>query len=129
MKYRQGFVTNSSSTSFIIAIKGTYHDIGKYLEVDEKWRKYIAHSIERFFTEIGYDESELEEIEVIEDKDRHRDADSSYAHDNKDKIKQLLADGFSVYRKTYNHHNQQANELLKIISDNKNIILIDRYDG
>ena len=129
MKQRQGFVTNSSSTSFIIAIKGTYHDIGKYLEVDEKWRKYIAHSIDRFLTEIGYDESDLEEIYSIEDNANDQSDEIQHSHAKKARINQLLSDGYSVYRKTYNHHNQQANELLKIISDNKNIILLDKYES
>lgn len=85
MKIRCDFVTNSSSSSFILARKGGLSDRQKEAIIRLVERNYLGRPL----LESGDSEQEIEDV-----------FDRGWFHDGritKEKIKKLLADGFNIY--------------------------------
>jgi uncharacterized protein YaaR (DUF327 family) len=130
MKFRQGFVTNSSSTSFIIAVKGGLDNIDNFIEVDNKvWKNFIINSIKHVFeSSDDCDTNTAEEIFSSEDGLKSYLGDESYGSRTSEELKRykkLIKGGYVFYRKEISHHNSLLNEQLKGMCDGENIILVE----
>lgn len=99
MKYRNSFVTNSSSSSYIIAVKKENDELPK--DIQEKlveWAKNeifngnkisTMEELEKFIIdEYGYRNQTLEEILN----------DDEYAKNNYEELKEKIQNGFVVYK-------------------------------
>ena len=111
MKCRLSFVTNSSSTSYIIGIKGGIDSL------DEGILKRVIKAI---FNSDSNDTSPAEEIDMEEEAEE-QDQNGEYFK----KLKAAHDNGFTVYRK-YVGYDDSIGDVLEKIDDGKTIVLIDR---
>jgi hypothetical protein len=130
MKIRNGFVTNSSSSSFIIAVKGGLDNIDKFIEVDnEIWKRFIINSIKQMFEfEDSNDTHEAEKLFSTE-SDLNSYLKREYicmTTSDIDKYRKLINDGYVVYKKCISYHNDILNDQMNDICDGKNIILLEK---
>ena len=79
MKNRQGFVTNSSSTSYIVKVKSGSENIKPDISNDEELREFIVK-------EYGWKDDTFEDL-INEEP---------YYKEMYDEYKQIIDDGFSI---------------------------------
>jgi hypothetical protein len=127
MKLRNGFVTNSSSTSFIIAVKGGIDNIESFIDIDnKKWKSFIANSIKQAFeSSDDYDTNSSEELFSDEKGLKHYLEMERGIDEKMTKYKNLIKNGFVVYRKNVSYHDSFLNKQIIDMCDGKNIILIE----
>jgi hypothetical protein len=117
MKFRESFVTNSSSTSFILAIKGGRENIINFLEVDEKWKAILNAKIQDVFDYVGDDCLE-KPVEILEPSVfKGWGVESAFAY---------KAAGYEIYKKDIDSNNSIARETIGKIIDNQNVILLSK---
>ncbi len=117
MKFRESFVTNSSSTSFILAIKGGRDNIINFLGVDEKWKATIDAKIQDIFDYVGDNclEKPIKILEPIELGKYGLESALSYK-----------VAGYEIYKKDINSRNFIADETIYNLIDNQNVILLQK---
>jgi hypothetical protein len=120
MKYRQGFVTNSSSTSFIIAIKGGIENLSNLIDTDKKWKKFIEDSIKLI-------------LESSDDYDTcsfcPANSDSWVTEGNwKDEIENLKKNNFKIYEKRVSIHDDNIQESIRNLDKINGIVILKEYD-
>ena len=117
MKIRNGFVTNSSSSSFIIAIKGGLDNLENIVDVEHgKWKTFIVSGIKSALARhdnFDTDEavqlfSNMKEFDAfVKDEGEWLDAA------NKKRYAELVGEGFTVYKKSVSYHDHGTREQLK----------------
>jgi hypothetical protein len=120
MKYRQGFVTNSSSTSFIIAIKGGIENLSNLIDTDRKWKKFIEDSIKLL----------LESSDEY-DTGSYRPANNdSWVTEGKwkDEIENLKKNNFKIYEKRVSIHDEHIQDSLSNLDKIDGIIILKDND-
>lgn len=140
MKTRIDFVTNSSSSSYIIAYKQMPEIDKETLEkypFFAKFNEMIKKLITSVSEDYSYDES-VDVIENIDDLDNYiinhygyGDCDAVdkiiaedyYAKEVYDEYKEYLEKGYMVVLKDVSYHNDYVREMLWDLHDNKNIIV------
>lgn len=117
MKCRESFVTNSSSTSFILAIKGGRENIINFLEVDEKWKATLNAKIQYIFDYDGDDclEKPIEILDLI--KLGKYGIKSAFSY---------KVAGYEIYKKDINSNNSIAYETIYNLIDGQNVILLQK---
>jgi hypothetical protein len=120
MKVRNGFVTNSSSSSFIIAIRGGIEGLDKLVEVDNPvWKEFIINGITELMKSDGYGEtSAAEEINDEEMNDCYEGTATLK------KLTKLREDGFVLYRKSFDYSDAGGATLKKVFKDKTNFVVI-----
>jgi hypothetical protein len=130
MKIRNGFVTNSSSSSFIVAIKGGLDNIDKFIDVDNKiWKEFIVKSIKQMFE--YEDHNDTHEAKKLFSNERElnmyiKEEYICFNIDEMEKYKKLIKDGYTIYEKPISYHNDILNDQMNAMCDGKNIILIEK---
>jgi hypothetical protein len=115
MKFRESFVTNSSSTSFIIAIKGGRENIINFLEVDEKWKAILNAKIQDVLDSVG-DGCLEKPVEILEPSQFNGwGVKEAFAY---------KAAGYEIYKKNVDNNNEIGRETLDEIIDGQNVILL-----
>jgi len=140
VKTRIDFVTNSSSSSYIIAYKQMPEIDKETLEkypFFAKFNEMIKKLITSVSEDYSYDES-VDVIENIDDLDNYiinhygyGDCDTVdkiiaedyYAKEVYDEYKEYLEKGYMVVLKDVSYHNDYVREMLWDLHDNKNIIV------
>jgi len=129
MKIRQGFVTNSSSSSFIIAVKGGLDNIEAFIDIDNKlWKRFIANSIRHAFEISDADDTQSAEKLFSDEKGLKVYMEDMYTpqtNEEASKYKKLVKDGYVFYRKDVSYHDSYLNRQINDMCDGKNIILIE----
>lgn len=92
MKIRNGFVSNSSSSSFIIACKGNLKDVMKEYRLDNTspWASIVNNSINILIEnsrKIGSTEKEV--IDYLDDE--------GYDEEDFESLKEYARDGYTIY--------------------------------
>jgi hypothetical protein len=120
MKFRESFVTNSSSTSFILAIKGGRENIINFLEVDEKWKAILNAKIQDVFDYV--DDNCLEKpVEILDPSVfKGYGVEEAFAY---------KAAGYEIYKKNVDNNNKIGKETLNEIIDGQNVILLQKDCG
>lgn len=116
MKYRQGFVTNSSSTSFIIAIKGGIENLSNLIDTDKKWKKFIEDSIMLILESTDeYDTCSF----------RPANSDSWITEGKwKDEIENLKKNNFKLYEKRVSYHDENMKDSIKNLDKIDGIVVL-----
>lgn len=135
MKLRLGFVTNSSSSSFVIAIKGGLPNIGNLLDTDPKWKKFIISTIINCME--SNDNCDTDSAKVIcSDKNSLKEyintlnwLDPISIAEINNKYTPLVENGFTIYQKSISTHDGVSQDLINNICDGENIILLERQSG
>jgi hypothetical protein len=133
MKYRTSFVTNSSSTSFIIAVKGGLENLKNIIEVENNiWKEFIINSIEQLFNSSDDNDTSEARIYFNDETEMLNCCKDYYDREEATKLiekyKKLLDDGYVVYRKNVSYHNNILNNQMRNMCDGENIILISNDD-
>ena len=130
MKIRQGFVTNSSSSSFIIAIKGGLDNIESFIDIDNKqWKSFIANSIRQAFESSDNNDTQSAEELFSDEKGLKVYMEGMYTPQTTEEVvkyKKLIKEGFVFYRKDVSYHDSYLNKQINDMCDGKNIILIEQ---
>lgn len=130
MKIRQGFVTNSSSSSFIIAVKGGLDNIESFIDLDnEKWKSFIANSIRQAFESSDNNDTNSAEELFSDEKGLKVYMEDMYTPQTNEEVvkyKKLIKEGFVFYRKDVSYHDHFLNKQINDMCDGKNIILIEQ---
>jgi len=124
MKVRNGFVTNSSSSSFIIAIRGGLEGLDQLVDVENPvWKEFIINGIKQLMASdgdsCGGDTSAAYEIDDSEINDYD---EGSAMHK---KLTKLRDDGFVIYRKSFDYNDAGGATLQKVFKDKTNFVVID----
>lgn len=133
MKIRNGFVTNSSSSSFIIAISGGLENLENIVEVENKqWKKFIINGIKELMErEDGNDTHEAEVMFAnMKDLNAWLDREGEWVDvKEKKEFSQLISNGYVVYRKSVGYCDTGTSDQLKTIGDECDFIkIIKRED-
>jgi hypothetical protein len=134
MKIRQSFITNSSSSSFIIAIKGGLDNLDQLIDVaNPVWKSFIIQSVIGAMESEGDYGSETGPAECIfknpQELKKYLEEDGQYNDKYaKKQYTELVNDGYVVYRKSVGYHDPITNKQLRSICDGKNFILVEQND-
>ena len=129
MKHRLSFVTNSSSSSFVLAVKneGFLTSGNSALETFVKNIVFSDAEVIRTVEElksfakgnIFYAGSDEELEQILENPDGYEYEAKEYK-----KLLKLINDGFMIVEKTIDNHEENMINLLCEIAGNKNIIMV-----
>lgn len=115
MKIRNGFVTNSSSSSFIISVR-VPEELAHHLDVLEEFmkpfvKKFISSEDElKVWFEYLYGDGYIEE---------------EYSAEIYDKCLKAIQDGYSVFEKTVEYGDESGYDSVGEMRKNSNYIIID----
>lgn len=144
MKIRSDFVTNSSSSSYVIAYRKNI-DIDEDTKKKHPFVKLYDRLIQSIIDSVDYcDTEEATVYETREDYDRYFLEGNSYygssvdeilknneyARDEYEEVCKYFADGYSVMRKRVGDHNNGLIDMIKTMSeDNDDFIVLsgDEY--
>lgn len=122
MKIRHGFVTNSSSSSFIIAIKGGVENLDNLVDVqNESWKKFIVSGIKSAMER--EDNCDTREAKCLfsnmKELNEYLEDEGEWLN-SKDKAEyaKLVGDGFVIYRKSVGYHDQGTREQIRSMNCN-----------
>ena len=122
MKIRQGFVTNSSSSSYIIAIRGGLEGLDKLVDVDNPvWKEFIINGITQLMKS-GSDYCETSGADKMTDSDINDYYDEGSSMHRK--LTKLRNDGFVIYNKHFDNNDCGGETLKKIFKDKNNFVII-----
>jgi hypothetical protein len=110
MKIRYGFVTNSSSTSYIIGIKGG---------IDSLEEGLLRNVVKAIFNSKYNETSPAHEVDM-EVEAKEQDPNGAYFK----KVKAAYDNGFTIYRKWVGY-DDSIGDVLSKIDDGKTFILLD----
>jgi hypothetical protein len=139
MKIRQGFVTNSSSSSYIIAVKGGLNNIKNLVDVENKvWKDFIINSILALLNSgdpDGCDETRPATVYIGSKKDldeyksdNFESADEAEKNPLFAKFKKHLKDGYIIYNKRVGYNDSSTGEQLrKTFEGNPNFVILEVY--
>jgi hypothetical protein len=119
MKVRTSFVTNSSSSSFIIAIQGGIENLDRIVEIEnEKWQKLVVALITSAMESDGSGDTSPAEV-MFKDMDGlnkwfENEGEYMEAKEKKQYVS-WIADGWVVYRKSVDYNDGGTKELLRNI--------------
>ena len=120
MKYRQGFVTNSSSTSFIIAIKGGIENLSNLIDTDKKWKKFIEDFIKLL----------LESSDECDTSCYRPANDDAWFTEGKwkDEIEHLKKNNFKIYEKRVSQHDDNIQDSIWNLDKIDGIVILKDND-
>ena len=119
MKVRTGFVTNSSSSSFIIAIQGGIENLDRIVDIENAtWQKLVVTLIKSAMESDGSGDTSAAYVlfKNIDELNKFLDSEGEYmeAKDRKQYVS-WVADGWVVYRKSVDYNDAGTKELLRNI--------------
>lgn len=120
MKVRTGFVTNSSSSSFIIAIQGGISNLDRIVEVENVvWKKFIVDGITSLMESDGSGDTAAAQVMLatMKDLDKLLEEEGDYleAKDKKQYVS-WLSDGWVIYRKNVDYNDTGTKNMLRAIN-------------
>jgi hypothetical protein len=117
-KIRTGFVTNSSSSSFIIAIQGGIENLDRIVEIEnEKWKRLMVSLITTAMESEGSGDTAPAEVlfDDIEGLNKYLDDNDWLEPKDKKQYVAWVSDGWVVYRKSVDYNDTGTKELLNNI--------------
>jgi hypothetical protein len=123
MKVRNGFVTNSSSSSFIIAIKGGIEGLDTLVDVENPvWKEFIINGIKQLMESDGEygDTSAANKMSESDFNNYYEEGSTMHK-----KLTKLHKDGFVIYSKSFDYNDAGGHTLKKVFKNNTNFVVID----